>query len=268
MPFKFEEVEPEIIGFVENGRVRLGGSFSAGIRAGIERAAQVLQPVERFRKKFVEPIFPKPASREEALRMGLLSVGGETYIDISGAVTPLRQVGKTVAQPIFKGFKDLTTKILAREARKFKSAEEFIEAQPRFFHGTSKERAQRLIAGEAPKLSLPQGAEEIFGGKLKVFSLTPDKSIAEGFAELSEAGIKRKGDVVELFIDPNAKIVPLREIIGKNDVQRFIKENKIDAFREGDEISIVNPAVVKTKSQLIDFYNQAVKGVGKRPQPI
>ncbi|MEK6897677.1 MAG: hypothetical protein AABW93_04075, partial [Nanoarchaeota archaeon] len=103
---------------------------------------------------------------------------------------------------------------------------------------------------------------------MNVFSLTPDKCVAEGFAELSVAGVKRNGEVVELFIDPNAKVVPLRELIGKDDVQKFIKENSIDAFKEGDEISIVNLDVLKTKSQLTDFYNQAVRREVKAPSQL
>ena len=147
---------------------------------------------------------------------------------------------------------------LAKEARKFKTAEEFVEAQPKFFHGTSKETADALLKGESPKLSVPIGGEDL---NIKVFSLTPNRSEAVGFAEIVEGtGIKREGKVVELFINPNAKIVSLREVIGADDIQKFIKENKIDAFREGTEISIVNPKVIKTKSQLTDFFNQ-VKGV-------
>jgi hypothetical protein len=178
---------------------------------------------------------------------------------------------------------------LAQEARKYKSAEEFVRGQERLFTGQVGKFDPQKVTGRG-------------------VSLTPSRSAAADFADARGLDIS----VTELFLDKNVKIlltdkipanikVPLEQanktlkefskkpfnfakattqevkiqdetfnrlVKEVQDLQKpvrdFAKEQGFDGVRmpelEG-EIVVFNPDVLKTKSQLIDFYNQAVRGV-------
>lgn len=107
-------------------------------------------------------------------------------------------------------------------------------------------------------------------------SMTIDKSIAQKYAKAR--GLT--GRVDELFISPNAKIIKgndiPNEVRGLEEGSDFMGKAAIWARKKGydvidatgtgmayveQEMRILNPEVLFTKSQLTDFYNQAVKGV-------
>ena len=149
---------------------------------------------------------------------------------------------------------------LAAEARKYKSAEEFVKGQQKVFRGGSSNEITE-----------------------KGLSVSTNENVAKTFA------LARKGTVGELYISPNAKIVDIYDIptLSKDKAvfdynkanpplgdkgfmsaeskyqiaAKWAKDNGYDAVKlptEG-EIRVVNPDILKTKSQLTDFYNQAVK---------
>lgn len=152
---------------------------------------------------------------------------------------------------------------LAAEARKYKSAEEFMEAQKPLYHG-----------------GLPY--DKLRFDRIDGISLTPSKSSARIFAGPGDKSVKNKS-VFELFLSPKAKIMPFQEI--PEDLYHFNKftnsRNPIDEnyqkilqyardkgydgvdlrnfgskeYNEA-EIRIINPDVIKTKEQLTDFYNK------------
>jgi hypothetical protein len=145
---------------------------------------------------------------------------------------------------------------LLEEARKYKSAEEFIKAQgmPVYRGGYYKEGQ---VSG---KYGTPT---------------TVDKNIAQQYADVSP--FKK---VVELVIDKNAKILDYKDIpkelfhnenwVKEDLVYDYAKANGYDAidlrpsggkFLSEQEIKVINPAVLKTTQELTDIYNQATKGV-------
>ena len=138
---------------------------------------------------------------------------------------------------------------LATEARKYKSAEEFVKSQEKVFR-TSEKAFDPKLAGRAGTFVSPsEFVAETFGGKVKE----------------------------TLFISPTAKVLKETQIpkrfkyfTGK-DVQKlqteladFAKKNGFDVIETSKiEKQIVNLDVLKTKSQLQDFYTQATKGVSQ-----
>ncbi len=146
---------------------------------------------------------------------------------------------------------------LAKEAQKYSSLEEFLKAQQKVFRGGSSNEITE-----------------------KGLSVSTNENIAKTFA------LARKGTVGELYISPNAKIVDIYDIptLSKDKAvfdynkanpplgdkgfmsaeskyqiaAKWAKDNGYDAVKlptEG-EIRVVNPEVLKTKSQLTDFYNK------------
>lgn len=159
---------------------------------------------------------------------------------------------------------------LISEARKYKSAEEFVKAQ-----GTQVYRG-----------GLPFDKKLFNSGKLRGLSVAPDRETAEWFARPStpaneyQGGIILKGEkgiIEELVIDKNAKILQsnkspkeLQNILnkedshlGKEEIAKWAEQHGYDAvdFGGGDfELRILNPEKIKTKSQLTDLWKKANEG--------
>lgn len=153
---------------------------------------------------------------------------------------------------------------LKNEARKYKSAEEFVKAQGKpFFRGTREKYDPGRFDPE------------------KGIAMSTDKRVARVFGQ--------DVDVQQLHLSPNAKVikvtdlppqiykkVPDKVLKGLFDLDepamvKFARDNGYDAvdlrplgFGE-KEIRVVNPNAVRTKSQLTDLYNEATKGAVEKP---
>ena len=133
---------------------------------------------------------------------------------------------------------------LAQEARKYKSAEEFVESQQKVFRGGEKFDPRKI--------------EGVKGATGTSFSFSEE--VADYWR-----GSRIGGVLEELYLSPNVKIYkPTAKEIEQG---RFFPPEGFDAIdlsktKVGqEEIRIFNPDIIKTKSQLTDFYNQAVKRV-------
>lgn len=140
---------------------------------------------------------------------------------------------------------------LIKEARKYKSAEEFVKAQGEtVFRGGNKSFDKTLI-----------GEDGVF--------VTPSEFMAGTFGK----------NVDELVISPKAKVLSyddlpasLKEIDNWDDysaaISKYGREKGVDVidslppkvdFPRGMERTVLNPEVIKTKSQLTDIWNKANK---------
>ena len=153
---------------------------------------------------------------------------------------------------------------LTQEARKYKSAEEFVRAQ-----GTP------LYFGSGADFKPSIGVEGL--------PTTVDKKVAESFAGGFKTPI-----VNEVFLDPNANIVKFEELPNEfrsfpegidaiEKAARYAKNKGYDAIdmrgfgkalNPEAEIRIFNPEVLKTKSQLIDFWERAMRGAAEEAPAI
>ena len=95
---------------------------------------------------------------------------------------------------------------LVQEARKYKSADEFIKAQGTpVYHGTNVKNAE-MIKTNPRLLSVEEHQKfptTVVGDTQIGISSSKDKSMAEYFASLQPTG---KGEVVELVLPKNSKI--------------------------------------------------------------
>jgi hypothetical protein len=152
-----------------------------------------------------------------------------------------------------------TESILA-EARKYKSAEEFVKGQ-----GTP------VFRGGTPI--------DLTMGKKVGISVSTDKGVADRFAGYNKGGISE-----ELRLSPDAKILDANNITAsqikadRNEVNiiKYARDNNYDAidftkslvsdpklkgiYLPESEIRILNPEKLKTKSQLTEIWNEGQKG--------
>ncbi len=155
---------------------------------------------------------------------------------------------------------------LAVEARKFKSVEEFVEAQGKtLYHGTSEKSALK-ISKEGFKFGKGvAGAEQPITKRLvgDVIYFSENPKVAKSFAS----------GRLDFLVEPklikiktsNLKIAKLNDIpenlLGIERIN-FLKRKRFDGLKTGaDDIAIWNIDKIKTKSQLTDIYNQATKAV-------
>jgi hypothetical protein len=191
---------------------------------------------------------------------------GKGKIKVGGAT-------ETVGEYVMRKAKDMKGKVglsiedvskreikpLEKEARKYKSADEFVKAQPKVYHGTDAKFDEFDVSKSGTSFNLSEGG--IFFVK--------EKDTANAFASLLKGDEKR---VVEGYIQAKKpKIIDL-----KNEVFYPIENNKIiaEAKKAGNDVVIfknvkgsdsyktdytvvIDNNAVKTKSQLTDIYNQA-----------
>ncbi|MFA5772894.1 MAG: LPD38 domain-containing protein [Thermoplasmata archaeon] len=180
------------------------------------------------------------------------------------SIANLQLKTKAVKPPISAISKELEP--LTIEAKKYKTAEEFVKAQgkPVYRGGTA--------------LNIKE-----FDSKYGL-SLSTDKEMALKFVK--ETGMERpreSGVLEEFILDPQAKIATIKDIpkdilkphrLGletqplDTELVDWAKKNRFDAIdmrgikaigidRVEKEIRVVNPNILKTKSQLTDIWNKA-----------
>lgn len=149
--------------------------------------------------------------------------------------------------------KKTTKESLLEEARKYKSAEEFVQSQSPVYHG-SFSKLENFEKGNAE-------------GRRPGIYFSPLKEVGERYSNT----LKGKGKNYERYLNVNKPKELTRYIdsgtIQKEDVQKAIKDG-YDSFhykpKQGEpaymeEWFVFNPSTIKTKQQLTDIYNQATK---------
>lgn len=156
---------------------------------------------------------------------------------------------------------------LLEEAKKYKSAEEFLASQKPIYRGQISDTFNEnlLSNGADAERSIPRS------------SFSTNKEVAQSFGK----------NIFERYISPNTKILKGEDIPpsviktakkpdlygdGFGEITRYAKENGYDGVdlsslskykiwgkTPEDEIRIINPKVLQTKEQLTDIYNKAVE---------
>jgi len=160
---------------------------------------------------------------------------------------------------------------LTQEARKYKSADEFVGSQPKLFHGTGgKFDTPQSIQ------QLRKGGTEIessnIGGNSPFVHLTEDKGLADSYAKARQSNIGGKASTKEFFVEGKILDKTDNTSIGFNTLERgdsaLIKELRDGGYagvkftdkgpggRLVDTVAVF-PENIKTKSQLTDIWNKA-----------
>ena len=181
---------------------------------------------------------------------------------------------------------------LAQEARKYKSAEEFVKVQPTVYHGTSGENAIKINT-EGFKTGSGKG---VSGQTSNDFIYATENKVSAGRYVSDRLGIKNpttvsgsfNGKVLDIsgskmadfeaFGEASKKLgVPLEigsqgkpTMLNMPAIKKAMQEQGYGAIRfsdryaNGSKALAILPDNIKTKSQLTDIYNQATKGVNKK----
>jgi hypothetical protein len=155
---------------------------------------------------------------------------------------------------------------LETEAKKYKSADEFIKSQPILYHGTNNKNVAELKSGK------PRNAP----GNLEGVYLTNDKRLADAYGENTvEAHSYLKNPLMENPFEYYAKkhnIAPVGFGSSKEAFEKYKQVNPVNvrAFLEsegfdgavydtyeGHQVVAFDPESVKTKTQLTDIWNKA-----------
>lgn len=187
---------------------------------------------------------------------------------------------------------------LYAEARKYKSAEEFVKAQPIQYHGSTQEITSFDLSksGASTKGASTYGSgvylapaskdAEKFGSSLTEVRVSPDAKLYTLVARARESipASKIKPFVKELpskYIDANGNTTGLDAILAIGKDPEYFKQKLLDAGYDGvqvlrnadsGETVIYNQSKILTKSQLTDIWNKAhgnvaPEGAGQKLTP-
>ena len=203
---------------------------------GIEDAIDLEDYIGYLRKKKIDAVYIGGGEKE------LVVINPKAVTPTKSQLTDLyHQATKQAESP------------LLQEARKYKSAEEFVFNTKTLFRGTNDEGANLLKAGHIPREGL---------------SVTLDPSVAKKYA--ASRGLA--GYTIEKNLIPGAKVIRLEDV--PNTVRSsgegtdFAGKAAIWAKKQGydvldmskgneGEMRILNKDVLKTKSQLTDLWNKS-----------
>ena len=159
---------------------------------------------------------------------------------------------------------------LASEAKKYKSAEDFVKAQwQTLYHWTNIKNAE-MIKSKPRLLSVDEHKQfpttVVWDTQIWISS-SKEKWIAEYFASLQPAW---KWEVVELVLPKNAKVYKLPDSVDSIDSLwlkklQQLKKEWYDAIEDlkntwwESEIRILSPEILKTRQQLTEIWNKANK---------
>jgi len=204
---------------------------------------------------------------EESAYFGALLGGvASTVTDLPGRQAPGLTIEEVKTDKEGKPLEDP----LAKEARKYKSAEEFVKAQPKAFHGTLTESAGNIEKeGFKSRKSLGKTtsfADDAFFGD--VTWITNRSKQAQKFAEQmgTDRGVTTfqgaNTKVLDVFLDKGIKLSKQPKAKNTKEYKKLVDELRItfDGLElPGGTKVIWNRDKIKTKSQLTEIYNKANK---------
>jgi len=164
---------------------------------------------------------------------------------------------------------------LAQEARKYKSAEEFVDSNIPVFRGGEAVRVTERGDRGLPVSTDRKVAETFLKAKQDFrkslpFLEKPSVSLEEGFISKSAKIATRKDIPDDIYISYRAADPLLKPDVAEPIIGKWAKANGFDAVdyrtlgktsAKEAEIKVLNPDVLKTKQQLTDIYTQATGGV-------
>jgi len=181
---------------------------------------------------------------------------------------------KEAAQPSFnKGVIPEQLNIgddLVSEAKKYKSAEEFVEAQGTpVFRGEPTISAEKS-AGIGKSFTTDQKIAEVYGNKGKIIEGFVDNKDILRYNELDASTKKYIKSIIDENIDmvkvglENENIKPFERLVTElGEIARIKNKKAVDISSFGipseSEIRILSSDIIKTKSQLTDIWNKANK---------
>ncbi|MBP6949290.1 MAG: hypothetical protein KBB50_04465, partial [Candidatus Pacebacteria bacterium] len=148
---------------------------------------------------------------------------------------------------------------LSTEAKKYKSAEDFVKAQGTpVYHGGAgaKEMTKKLkILTPEEKMKYPSS-----GGGYIGLSTTDVKSYAQDIAQTMTGN---RNDIAEFYINPKAKVLNIKDKhvddFSSDEIEKLSKKYDIIKSNQENEYRVLTENGVLTKSQLEELWNKANK---------
>lgn len=182
-------------------------------------------------------------------------------------VAKVKQEPKAISPPT-KG-----EEALIQEARKYKSAEEFVKAQPKLYRGEggTNQFSGKTAFIEGRNYAKDSSRAETFG-KVGEYSLDPNARVLK----INTVGKELDTIAKELGVSENSILSPSRlrqELSAKGYdaveyTTRLGKNGKLDPDGKiVTDVIVLNDDAIKTKSQLTDIYTQSRSGLTPKAKP-
>ena len=190
--------------------------------------------------------------------LGEMPEGGNTTLIFNEKALkqPTQSLPKSKVNESVSSLNDTT---LIKEAKKYKSAEEFIKTQGTpVYHGGAgaKNMTEKLnILTPEEKLKYPSS-----GGGYIGLSTTDVKSYAEDIAQTMTGS---KKDIAEFYINPKAKVLDIKDKhvddFSADELEKMAKKYDVIKSNQENEYRIITENGVLTRKQLEDIWEQSKK---------
>jgi hypothetical protein len=243
----------DIAGLAPVGSIKNIGTVSKVISKldDVNRIANELQAIG-IPNNVVKTVAPKLI--KETNPEVISKIISDSYAPKIKTVEPLEQEAKTKSQ----------LEQIWKEAKKYKSAEEFVKAQGTLVYRGGTDLSKEKIKGAGISVSKGKNVAEDFvkqnGGKIEEIVIDQNAKIAD-YSNVPNVKFKNLNDYSPELDTGNKQIWKDLEIEYQKAVN-WAKENGYDGIKlplEG-ETRIINKDVIKTKSQLEQIWKEANKG--------
>jgi len=257
----------EIAKNIANGKIKLDIQNIAkqvGERPDIVKGIEPVKPPEEPPMKPATPVEKAPEAVIPPAAEAVKKPEVKEVEKVPETVTPVPEMAKPEIKPISPELEPL-----AQDAKKYKSAEEFVKSQGDIYYRTSDEPFNIKSMGEegvvvSSDKKLIEDWQKIRGYKnIEEIVVSPEAKILKR-ADIPSEFIQKEGDINFIPLTKQSAIIKYAKEKGYDGVENYVIRG---GKKESPELIIWNPAVIKTKSQLINFYNQA-KGIPlPKPEP-
>ena len=227
-----------------------GDVATSGVIGGLTGLATIAIPglakwATKDGGKYIQNLFKKISTD------GTQSLSKEEAAALKEIVTSKEEVpnNTSVTEQTKTEVKPTQVDPLLQEARKYKSAEEFVKAKSTVWRGGSGYHPAKINPSDGVSFSY-------------------DKKIGERFSEMARAS-GGSGPLQSFYVEPWAKIlqqkdIPKNLLNSEYDMVAYAKKNGYDAIHfdslgqyKESELRVVNPKVIKGKWELTDIWKKA-----------
>jgi len=254
---------------------KIQGAMGQSLTQGAGNVVPLWKKIRGFTAQHIDQPIERKLTQATGYTPEQIGKVSEAGMLITGSTQPLK----------FLKSKPLT---LIDEAKKFKSADEFVKGQwKKFIHETDAPNIKEFVSGKAGANTqdswLGRGVylqedgvfklekygknkvEAYISPKAKIFEIkdTPKGKWRDNFVEEVAKRDPNFEKGLEEWRDPK-NVLPRDFLMNKSpeEIRKLIGD--YDGILQDGELVVFNPAVIKTKSQLIDIWNKANKNIVKK----
>lgn len=238
----------------------VGGSGVKGI-VGLSKAMKAAKTAGEAAKSLRAAGFAADLVEGLAPRMAKLDDLAQIEKELLAAEKLQNTTKSTAYTPVAE--RNATTDPLIAEARKYGSAEEFVDSRPSLFHTTSRESAEAIESGGFKAAIGDRSSSAVVKGKGVFFydDIAPTVEFGKNFTRVGKEPAVVEAKVLGKIFNSTDEYASINMLANDTKLINKLKDEGYVGIR-GEEMGtpvtfVFDETAIKTKSQFTDIYNKA-----------